>query len=83
MEQRIIECFGRKAVITEVEKRVQQYEGIKLDNPNFMGTGMALSGFINPNETIEQFNVRVKNRFKQLLLINDIYFKSPKNKKSL
>ena len=50
---KVISVSGRQHVVTNTESR-----GKGFDNPNYMGTGMALCGILNEGETLDDWRTR-------------------------
>jgi hypothetical protein len=57
-DYRIIETCGRRHVIVPSRCRG------KIEEPNYLGTGLALTGVMHRKETIEHFLIRTKKKKK-------------------
>ena len=62
---KIIEFYGKFAVLKPI------YRPDGYPNANFMGTGLALSGFLLLFETVEEFETRVKRSRRQHEMLNN------------
>jgi hypothetical protein len=60
MEKTII-VHGRTHVLTESKRNDNVEDGqTKIEQPNYLGTGMALCGVLRPGETLEEWKKRRK-----------------------
>ena len=67
-------------VLAYVERKGRFENGQEIPQANFNGTGLALSGFLRKNETLEQFEERMKGRRKPIMLMATVTMSEFKRK---
>jgi hypothetical protein len=58
---KVIEVYGRKHVVRSIPSRGGGSNNA-LPDADYMGTGMALCGVLNDNETLDEWEIRIANQ---------------------